>query len=156
MTLPATDHDAAAELERLAAEIAHHNRAYHTDDAPEISDADYDALVRRNNALEAAFPHLVRADSPSRQVGAAPAAHLAKIAHARPMMSLDNAFSDAEVEEFVARVRRFLKLPADEPVALTAEPKIDGLSCSVRYEDRRLVRALTRGDGAVGEDVTPN
>ena len=156
MTLPATDHDAAAELERLAAEIAHHNRAYHTDDAPEISDADYDALVRRNNALEAAFPHLVRADSPSRQVGAAPASHLAKVAHARPMMSLDNAFSDVEVEEFVARVRRFLKLAPDEPVALTAEPKIDGLSCSLRYEDRRLVRALTRGDGAVGEDVTAN
>lgn len=156
MTLPATDHDAAAELERLAAEIAHHNRAYHTDDAPEISDADYDALVRRNNALEAAFPHLVRADSPSRQVGAAPASHLAKVAHARPMMSLDNAFSDMEVEEFVARVRRFLKLAPDEPVALTAEPKIDGLSCSLRYEDRRLVRALTRGDGAVGEDVTAN
>ena len=156
MTLPATDHDAAAELERLAAEIAHHNRAYHTDDAPEISDADYDALVRCNNALEAAFPHLVRADSPSRQVGAAPASHLAKVAHARPMMSLDNAFSDVEVEEFVARVRRFLKLAPDEPVALTAEPKIDGLSCSLRYEDRRLVRALTRGDGAVGEDVTAN
>ncbi|PCG14709.1 MULTISPECIES: NAD-dependent DNA ligase LigA [Sphingomonas] len=156
MTLPATDHDAAAELKRLAAEIAHHNRAYHTDDAPEISDADYDALVRRNNALEAAFPHLVRADSPSRQVGAAPAAHLAKVPHARPMMSLDNAFSDEEVAEFVARVRRFLKLSADEPVALTAEPKIDGLSCSLRYEDRRLVRALTRGDGAVGEDVTAN
>ena len=156
MTLPATDHDAAPELERLAAEIAHHNRAYHTDDAPEISDADYDALVRRNNALEAAFPHLVRADSPSRQVGAAPASHLAKVAHARPMMSLDNAFSDVEVEEFVARVRRFLKLAPDEPVALTAEPKIDGLSCSLRYEDRRLVRALTRGDGAVGEDVTAN
>lgn len=156
LPLPATDDQAAAELAKLAAEIAYHNRAYHTDDAPEISDADYDALVRRNGAIEAKFPHLVRADSPGRQVGAAPAAHLAKVAHARPMMSLDNAFSDEEVAEFVARVRRFLKLPADEPVALTAEPKIDGLSCSLRYEDRRLVRALTRGDGAVGEDVTAN
>ncbi|MBW6526897.1 NAD-dependent DNA ligase LigA [Sphingomonas sp. RHCKR7] len=154
--LPSTETDAAAELERLAREIAHHNRLYHTDDAPEISDADYDSLVRRNAAIEAAFPALVRADSPSRQVGAAPAAHLAKVAHARPMMSLDNAFAEEEVEEFVRRVRRFLRLADDEPVALTAEPKIDGLSCSLRYEDRRLVQALTRGDGTTGEDVTAN
>ncbi len=153
--LPTTDTDAAAELKRLADAIARHNRLYHTDDAPEISDADYDALVRRNAAIERAFPALVRSDSPSLQVGAAPAAHLAKVAHARPMMSLENAFSDEEVVEFVARVRRFLKL-SDDDVALTAEPKIDGLSCSLRYEDRRLVRALTRGDGAVGEDVTAN
>jgi len=141
---------------RLAAEIARHNRLYHTDDAPEISDADYDALVRRNAAVEAAFPALIRADSPSRSVGAAPAGHLAKVAHARPMTSLDNAFTDDEVREFIGRVRRFLSLPDDEPVALVAEPKIDGLSCSLRYEDRRLVRALTRGDGQVGEDVTAN
>ncbi|HEU0045940.1 NAD-dependent DNA ligase LigA [Sphingomonas sp.] len=154
--LPTTETDAAAALERLAGEIAHHNRRYHTEDAPEISDAEYDALMRRNQAIEAAFPQLVRTDSPSRQVGAAPAGHLAKVAHARPMTSLDNAFSDEEVREFVARVRRFLKLGDEEPVVLTAEPKIDGLSCSLRYEGGRLIQALTRGDGAVGEDVTAN
>ncbi|WP_426254698.1 NAD-dependent DNA ligase LigA [Sphingomonas sp. DC2300-3] len=154
--LPQTPLDAAAELEALAAQIAHHNSLYHTHDAPEISDAAYDALVRRNSAIEAAFPDLIRADSPSRKVGAAPAAHLAKVPHARPMTSLDNAFTDEEVEEFVARVRRYLKLPEDEPVTLTAEPKIDGLSCSLRYVDQRLVQALTRGDGAIGEDVTEN
>ena len=154
--LPQTPLDAAAELEALAAQIAHHNSLYHTHDAPEISDAEYDALVRRNSAIEAAFPHLIRSDSPNTQVGAAPAAHLAKVPHARPMTSLDNAFTDEEVEEFVARVRRYLKLPEDEPVTLTAEPKIDGLSCSLRYVDQRLVQALTRGDGAIGEDVTEN
>ena len=147
---------AAAELERLAQEIARHNRLYHSEDAPEISDADYDALMRRNAELEAAFPQLKRADSPSLLVGSAPSGHLAKVAHARPMMSLDNAFSDEEVAEFVARVRRFLSLAEDAPVALTAEPKIDGLSCSLRYEGGVLVRALTRGDGQVGEDVTAN
>ncbi|GAA4762333.1 NAD-dependent DNA ligase LigA [Stakelama sediminis] len=154
--LPDTETAAAQELERLAQEIAHHNRLYHTEDAPELSDADYDALVRRNAAIEAAYPHLVRSDSPSRSVGAAPASHLAKARHARPMMSLDNAFADEEVEAFVTRVRRFLKLDEDAPVALTAEPKIDGLSCSLRYENGRLVQALTRGDGQVGEDVTAN
>ena len=147
---------AAARLAELAAEIAHHNRLYHAEDAPEISDAAYDALVRENAALEAAFPALVRPDSPSRQVGAVPGGPLAKVAHARPMLSLDNAFSDEEVTEFVERVRRFLALGADEPVILTAEPKIDGLSCSLRYEQRRLVLAATRGDGTIGEDVTPN
>ncbi|MEN2786200.1 NAD-dependent DNA ligase LigA [Sphingomonas qilianensis] len=156
MPLPDTDESAATELATLAAEIARHNALYHTDDAPEISDAAYDALVRRNAALEAAFPHLIRADSPSRSVGAAPAGHLAKVPHARPMMSLDNAFTDAEVDEFLARVRRFLRLADDAPVALTAEPKIDGLSCSLRYEHGALVQALTRGDGQVGEDVTAN
>jgi DNA ligase (NAD+) len=150
------DAEIAAELERLAAEIARHNRLYHGEDAPEISDAEYDALVRRNAELEAQFPQLVRGDSPSRQVGAAPAAHLSKVRHALPMLSLDNAFADEEVADFVARVRRFLKLDPDEPVVLTAEPKIDGLSCSLRYEGGLLVQAATRGDGATGEIVTDN
>ncbi|WP_420138616.1 NAD-dependent DNA ligase LigA [Sphingomonas sp.] len=151
-----TEADAAAELERLAAEIAHHNRLYHDQDAPEISDAEYDALMQRNAALEARFPSLVREDSPSRKVGATPSGPLAKVRHARPMLSLDNGFSDEDVLDFVQRVRRFLRLADDAPVALTAEPKIDGLSCSLRYEQRRLVQAATRGDGTIGEDVTPN
>jgi DNA ligase (NAD+) len=151
-----TESDAAAELEHLASEIARHNRLYHSDDAPEISDAEYDALMRRNSELEAQFPHLVRGDSPSRQVGAAPAAHLSKVRHALPMLSLENAFSDEEAAEFTSRVRRFLSLPADDEVALTAEPKIDGLSCSLRYEKGELVLAATRGDGTTGEVVTDN
>ncbi len=151
------DADAANELMRLAKAIARHDRLYHAEDSPEISDAEYDALVRRNAELEAAFPHLVRPDSPSRRIGAAVAASpLAKVRHDVRMMSLDNAFTDEEVAEFVARVRRFLALPADAPVAFTAEDKIDGLSCSLRYEHGRLVRAATRGDGETGEDVTPN
>ena len=151
-----TEQEAALELERLAREIAHHNRLYHQQDAPEISDAEYDALIRRNAELEAAFPHLVRPDSPSAQVGAAPAAHLSKVRHALPMLSLDNAFAPEDVHEFVGRVRRFLNLAADEEVALTAEPKIDGLSCSLRYENGRLILAATRGDGTTGEVVTEN
>ncbi len=151
-----TEAQAANRLMRLAKEIARHNRLYHANDAPEISDADYDALIRENAALEAQFPHLIRADSPSLAVGAAPAGALAKVAHARPMLSLDNAFAVDEVAEFLRRVHRFLSLPEGEPVGLTAEPKIDGLSCSLRYEDGALVLAATRGDGAVGEDVTPN
>ncbi|WP_374279750.1 NAD-dependent DNA ligase LigA [Novosphingobium sp.] len=149
--------DAANELMRLAKVIARHNRLYHTEDSPEISDAEYDALVRRNAELEAAFPHLVRADSPSRKVGHEVAASpLAKVTHEVRMMSLDNAFSDEDAGDFVARVRRFLALPDDAEVAMTAEDKIDGLSCSLRYEQGRLVRAATRGDGQVGEDVTAN
>ena len=155
--IPTTDDDAAAELARLAAEIAHHDRRYHAEDAPEISDADYDALVRRNQRIEAAFPHLIRSDSPSRSVGASVVASpLSKVRHARPMLSLENAFGDEEVGEFILRIRRFLKLGPDEPVALIAEPKIDGLSCSLRYERGRLVMAATRGDGQTGEDVTAN
>ena len=151
-----TDSEAAERLAFLAAEIARHNALYHGEDAPEISDADYDALVRENIALEAQFPQLVRPDSPSSLVGSAPAGHLAKVTHAMPMLSLDNAFADEDVSEFVSRVRRYLSLTPDEPIALTAEPKIDGLSCSLRYEQGVLVLAATRGDGAVGEDVTAN
>ncbi|MCA3255120.1 MAG: NAD-dependent DNA ligase LigA [Alphaproteobacteria bacterium] len=151
-----TELEAAAELARLAADIAYHSARYHTDDAPEISDAEYDALVRRNAAIEARFPALVRADSPSEKVGAAPAGHLAKVAHAKGMLSLDNAFSREDAQEFVGRVRRYLALAEDAPMALTAEPKIDGLSCSLRYERGRLVLAATRGDGSTGEDVTAN
>jgi DNA ligase (NAD+) len=149
--------EAANELMRLAKAIARANLRYHAEDAPEILDAEYDALVRRNAELEAAFPHLVRADSPAQAVGHEVAASpLAKVAHDVRMMSLDNAFSDAEVAEFIAKLRRFLALPEDALVAMTAEDKIDGLSCSLRYEHGRLVRAATRGDGQVGEDVTPN
>ncbi len=149
--------EAANELMRLAKEIAKHNRLYHAEDAPEISDADYDALVKRNNAIEAAFPNLVRADSPNAQVGAAVAGSpLSKVRHEVRLYSLDNGFSEEDIADFVARVRRFLSLSEDEPLCLTAEDKIDGLSLSIRYEDRKLVRAATRGDGQVGEDVTPN
>ncbi|MXO83784.1 NAD-dependent DNA ligase LigA [Altererythrobacter aestiaquae] len=142
---------------RLAKQIARHDELYHAKDAPEISDQEYDALLRRNRELEEAFPHLVRADSPSKKVGHAVAASpLSKVTHEVRMMSLDNAFNDEEVGEFVARVRRYLNLSEDEPMAFTAEDKIDGLSCSLRYEHGKLVRAATRGDGQVGEDVTPN
>lgn len=149
--------EAANELMRLAKAIARHNRLYHADDAPEITDQEYDALVRRNAELEARFPHLVRTDSPSLAVGHAVAGSpLSKVTHEVRMMSLDNAFAGEEVAEFVARVRRYLNLADGGPLAFTAEDKIDGLSCSLRYENGKLVRAATRGDGQVGEDVTAN
>ena len=157
MTDTISEADAANELMRLARTIAKHNKLYHAEDTPEISDADYDALVRRNNELEAAFPHLVRDNSPNKLVGAAVAASpLSKVKHEQRMMSLDNGFSDEDIAEWLARVRRFLNLEEGAPVAVTAEDKIDGLSCSLRYEKGELVLAATRGDGQVGEDVTAN
>jgi DNA ligase (NAD+) len=151
-----TEAAATAELARLASEIAEHDRRYHGEDTPLISDADYDALRRRNAEIEAAFPHLVREDSPSRSVGFAVSEKFTKIAHKVPMLSLDNAFSDEDATDFVARIRRFLSLDPLRPLALTAEPKIDGLSLSLRYENGKLVSAATRGDGAVGENMTVN
>jgi DNA ligase (NAD+) len=148
--------EAAAELEWLAEEIARHDEAYYREDAPSLSDAEYDALRRRNDELEAEFPDLVRADSPSKRVGATPSEKFGKVRHAVSMLSLGNAFADEDVAEFVARIRRFLKLADDEPVAITAEPKIDGLSISLRYEAGKLVQAATRGDGQEGENVTRN
>ena len=156
MAAKLTEAEAADRLAWLAQEIARHDRLYHDRDDPEVGDAEYDALVRENAALETRFPQLVRSDSPSKRLGAAPTSALAKVAHARPMLSLENGFSTESVEEFVARIRRFLSLGLDELVAMTAEPKIDGLSCSLRYERGELVLAATRGDGTVGEDVTPN
>ncbi len=147
---------AAAELAFLSQEIAKHDIAYHQNDAPKISDDDYDALRRRNEDLEAQFPELVREDSPTKKVGAAVREGFCKITHARPMLSLGNAFSDDDVYEFMDRVRRFLTLAEDEVLEIAAEPKIDGLSLSIRYEQGRLVHAVTRGDGGVGEDVTRN
>lgn len=149
--------NAANELMRLAKAIARHDRLYHAEDSPEITDAEYDALVRRNRELEEAFPQLVREDSPSKKVGHAIAASpLSKVTHEVRMLSLDNGFNSEDVGDWAARVARYLNLPEDEPIAFTAEDKIDGLSCSLRYEGGRLVRAATRGDGQVGEDVTAN
>ncbi|MDA8230722.1 MAG: NAD-dependent DNA ligase LigA [Magnetospirillum sp.] len=148
--------EARLELERLASAIARHDHAYHVLAQPVISDAEYDALVRRNAAIEARFPEFVRPDSPSRRIGAAPAEGFRKVRHAVPMLSLDNAFTDEDVREFASRLRRFLGLAADEPVAMVAEPKIDGLSIALRYENGRFVQGATRGDGTEGEDVTAN
>lgn len=150
-----TEGDAAEELTWLADEIARHDIAYHQQDQPVISDAEYDALKARNLAIEARFPHLVRENSPSLRVGAARAEQFSPVEHGVPMLSLDNAFSNEDAQEFDARIRRFLKL-GDEAVAYTAEPKIDGLSASLRYENGVLVQGATRGDGRVGEDVTEN
>ena len=151
-----TKAEAKAELEQLAAEIARNDDLYHGKDAPEISDAAYDALKQRNLAIEARFPELVRDDSPSKKVGAAPLPTFAQITHARPMLSLDNVFSDEEVQGFVGSVYRFLGQMPDGSIAFTAEPKIDGLSISLRYENGKLVNAATRGDGTTGENVTAN
>ncbi|MCY0147851.1 NAD-dependent DNA ligase LigA [Hoeflea sp. G2-23] len=148
--------EAKTELERLAAEIARHDEAYHGHDAPLVSDAEYDALKQRNLAIEARFPHLKLADSPSEKVGGAIAEGFGKITHKVPMLSLDNAFSDEDVRDFVHSVYRFLGQLPDNSIAFTAEPKIDGLSMSIRYEDGKLVTAATRGDGTTGENVTAN
>jgi DNA ligase (NAD+) len=150
-----TEDEAKAELDRLAEEIKRHDRLYHTDAAPEISDADYDALRRRNNEIEARFPELIRADGPSRRVGAAPAATFAKVVHARPMLSLDNAFDDDDVRAFFQKMKNFLRVDT-ENLDIAAEPKIDGLSATLRYERGGLAQGATRGDGEVGEDITAN
>lgn len=151
-----TETQAATELARLAKAIAAADIAYHRDDAPTLSDAEYDALKARNAAIEARFPALVRPDSPSRRIGAAPAEGFGKIRHSQRMMSLGNAFSQDDVADFVTRIRRYLSLPDTAPISFLAEPKIDGLSLSLRYENGRLIHAATRGDGETGEDVTAN
>jgi DNA ligase (NAD+) len=157
-----TETEAKGELARLAAEITHHDRRYYAEDAPEISDAEYDALRRRNAAIEARFPGLIRADSPSRRVGAAPATGFSKVTHRVPMLSLENAFTEEEVRDFFAGVRNFFRRPedlarvAEDAIEVMAEPKIDGLSAALRYEGGRLVLGATRGDGVTGEDVTAN
>src|ERR1700729_1568974 len=150
-----TKAQAKVEHMRLALELEAHDRRYYQDDAPDVTDAEYDALRQRFNAIEKRFPEFVSADSPSQKVGAAPSGRFKKVRHAIPMLSLDNAFAEEDVTDFVGRIERFLKLP-DDKIAFSAEPKIDGLSMSLRYEGGDLVTAATRGDGAEGEDVTAN
>ena len=151
-----TEAQAKAELKRLASDIAAHDKRYYQKDKPTVTDAVYDALRTRNAAIEKRFPALIRPDSPSRRVGATPTGRFKKVRHAVPMLSLDNAMAEQDVIDFVGRIRRFLKLGEDEKITFNAEPKIDGLSMSLRYEDGELVTAATRGDGAEGEDVTAN
>ena len=151
-----TDADAKSELEKLSALLAKANMDYHGLDTPTLDDAEFDRLKQRNAALETAFSHLVRADSPSVQVGAAPSDRFSKVTHSVAMLSLSNAFEDTDVEEFDVRIRKYLGISSSEPLAFTAEPKIDGLSLSLRYENGTLVQAATRGDGYVGENVTAN
>src|SRR5580692_9008985 len=151
-----TKAQAKVEHMRLALEIEGHDTAYYQDDAPDVTDAEYDALRQRFNAIEKRFPELVSASSPSQKVGAAPSGRFKKVRHAIPMLSLDNAFAEGDVVDFVGRIRKFLKLSDDERIDFSAEPEIDGLSMSLRYEAGELVTAATRGDGAEGEDVTAN
>jgi DNA ligase (NAD+) len=151
-----TKAQAKVEHMRLALELEGHDRRYYQDDAPSVTDAEYDAVRQRFNAVEKRFPEFVDASSPSQKVGAAPSGRFKKVRHAIPMLSLDNAFAEEDVVDFVGRIRRFLKLSEDDPIDFSAEPKIDGLSMSLRYEDGELVTAATRGDGAEGEDVTAN
>jgi DNA ligase (NAD+) len=151
-----TNAQAKVELKRLALELEGHDKRYYQDDAPSVTDAEYDALRQRFNAIEKRFPEFVTSESPSQKVGAQPSGRFAKVRHAVPMLSLDNAFAEQDVLDFVARIRRFLKLGDDDRIGFSAEPKIDGLSMSLRYEGGELVTAATRGDGAVGEDVTAN
>src|SRR5436305_6554014 len=147
---------AKVEHKRLTLEIESHDKAYYQDDAPKVSDAQYDALRKRLNAIEARFPDLVSRDSPSQKIGAAPSGKFKKVRHAVPMLSLENALAEQDVLDFIGRIRRFLKLGDDDKIAFSAEPKIDGLSMSLRYQGGELITAATRGDGAVGEDVTAN
>src|SRR5208337_2637350 len=151
-----TEKQATAEHARLAAQIGEHDRRYYQEDAPTVSDAAYDRLRRRYAAIEVRFPQLRTLDSLTQRVGAAPAARFAKVRHAVPMLSLDNAFAEQDVVDFVGRIRRFLRLPDGDEIAFSAEPKIDGLSMSLRYQNGELVTGATRGDGAEGEDVTAN
>src|SRR5919205_887516 len=150
-----TKAQAKTEHMRLTLELEAHDRRYYQDDAPSVTDAEYDALRQRFNAIEKRFPELVTSDSPSQKIGAAPSGRFKKVRHAVPMLSLENAFAEQDVLDFVGRIERFLKL-SDDKIDFSAEPKIDGLSMSLRYEGGELVTAATRGDGAEGEDVTAN